>query len=145
MRSDPWDYCQWHLEYHGFKRQLGIVDMAFLGARPLMLHLKVFTCWSFSRGHLAGRPNSLLHDVNRVRAFRKPPVTAATLLLLVEHAGQRTDFAKLGVPEPENPRGQRIPLGTVDCWPDCTPQKVSGVYANLLYWTNRQRSRRRRN
>jgi hypothetical protein len=141
MRGDPWDYCQWELEYHGFKRQLGIVDMAFLGARPLMLHLKVFTRWSFDPGHVAGKPNSLLHDIKRVRAFKNPQVTAATLLLLLEHAGQRADLAKLGVAEPENPRGPRILLGKVNCWKTCTPEKVSNVYAKLLYWTNRQRAK----
>ena len=144
MSGDPWDYCQWHLEYRRFRRQLGIVDMAFLGARPLMLHLKVFTGWSFNKGHIAGRPNSLLHDVERVRAFSRPNVTAATLLLLLECPKQRTNFAKLGVPAPENPRGWSIPLGTVDSWPDCTPQKVRGVCAKLLYWTNHQHGRRQR-
>jgi hypothetical protein len=141
MQGDPWDYCQWDLEYHGYKQQLGTVDMAFPGTHPLMLHLKVFTRWSFKSAYAAGKPNSLLHDIKR--AFKSQAVTAATLLLLLEHAGQPVDFAKFGVPEPENPRGPRIQLGTVDCWKKDKPEKVRDVYARLLYWTNRQQSRRR--
>jgi len=144
MTGHPWDYCQWHLEYRGLRQRLGVVDMAFLGAYPLMLHLKVFTGWSFNKGHIAGRSNSLLHDVERVRAFSKPNITAATLLLLLEDREHRIDLARSGVPQPENPRGKGIALGTVDYWPDCTPKQARGVRAKLLYWTNRESHPRRR-
>ncbi|MBM4020054.1 MAG: hypothetical protein FJ288_17340 [Planctomycetes bacterium] len=136
MTGDPWEYEAWDMEQR--RPGLGRVDIVFGGRRPLCVQLKVCApCWGYKPKFCAG-PNSLLEDIENVRAYRRE--AAACLLFTLEHAGSEMVFEEIGLPPPEGDHKGRIELGESWCdacwWRSERTAKEQPMWARFYYWTN---------